>query len=380
MFYFRHKLMKTRLSALFGCRYPIFGFSPSPEVVAAIGRAGGLGVLGAVRYGTTEELEGALRDLDDTGVPYGVDVVMPVKTAGEGAVPDLDAMIDERHRAFVEDVLARFGVPALAAGTPKPEGITAWMQSYARGQVDVALAHPNVKLVASALGSPPREAIAACHAKGVLVAALAGKAEHARRHVEAGVDVIVAQGHEAGGHTGEITTMVLVPEVVRAVAPVPVLAAGGIGTGAQIAAALALGADGVWLGSLWLTSAEYQLEPKAASGYSVVQEKLLAATSSDTVRSRCISGKPARMLKTPWTEAWEGKGSPGPLAMPLQGVLVAEAEARIRAAQHRELLGTPVGQIVGQMNAVRSVADEIARLVAEAEEAASRVAAAMTRS
>jgi NAD(P)H-dependent flavin oxidoreductase YrpB (nitropropane dioxygenase family) len=155
-----------------------------------------------------------------------------------------------------------------------------------------------------------------------------------------------------------------------------VLAAGGIGTGAQVAAALALGADGVWLGSIWLTSAEYRLEPPSeasARGYSLVTEKLLAATSSDTVRSRAISGKPARMLRTAWTDAWEAPDSPGTLPMPLQGMLVAEAEARIRAHQTRPLLGTPVGQIVGQMNAVEPVQAIIDRLARECEAASARL-------
>ena len=156
----------------------------------------------------------------------------------------------------------------------------------------------------------------------------------------------------------------------------PVLAAGGIGTGRQIAASLALGAEGVWMGSIWLTSAEYQVEPQQSSGYSITQEKLLAATSSDTVRSRVISGKPARMLKTPWTEAWTAENSPGTLPMPLQGLLVAEAEARIRHHQTRDLLGVPVGQIVGTMNEVRSVADIIAGLVEEFERAAKRIGGA----
>jgi NAD(P)H-dependent flavin oxidoreductase YrpB (nitropropane dioxygenase family) len=358
-----------------GIELPICGFTPSPEVAAAISRAGGLGVLGAVRYSRPEELEEALAFMDANvdGKPYGLDVVMPMKEL-EGVVPgDLERHVDKAHRDFVEEVLARFGVPPLPPDAPKPPGINAWMHAFARAQVDIALKHP-IKLLANALGSPPKDVIDEAHAKGVLVAALAGKAQHAVSHAEAGVDIIVAQGHEAGGHTGEVTTMVLVPEIVKAVRGLPVLAAGGIGTGAQIAAAIALGAEGVWTGSIWLTTEEYRLEPKSASGYSVVTEKLLAATSSDTVRSRVVSGKPARMLRTAWTEAWEAKGSPGTLPMPLQGLLVADAEARIRHHQSRELLGVPVGQIVGQMNEVRSVKDVIARLGTEIREAVERVA------
>ena len=167
--------------------------------------------------------------------------------------------------------------------------------------------------------------------------------------------------------------MVLVPEIVDAVHPTPVLAAGGIGCGRQAAAAMALGAQGVWLGSLWLTSEEYKLEPQTERGMSVVQEKLIAATSSDTVRSRVISGKPARMLKTEWTEAWTAEGSPGTLPMPLQGMLVAEAEARIRGDQNQALLGSPVGQIVGRMNAIEPVAKQIDDLVSEFEQTVERM-------
>ncbi len=372
--------MHTRICELLGIEHPIVGFTPSPEVAVAISLAGGLGVLGAVRYSNADQLEEALDYIDRhvEGRPYGVDVVMPMKELEGVSAGDLTAHIDATHQRFVEDLLARFGVPPLPPEVEKPAGINAWMHAMARAQVDVALRHP-IRLLANALGSPPRDIIDEAHAKGVLVAALAGKASHASSHVRAGVDIIVAQGHEAGGHTGEVTTLVLVPEVVAAVEGRPVLAAGGIGTGAQIAAAIALGADGAWTGSIWLTTAEYRVEPPTASGFSVVTEKLLAATSSDTVRSRAISGKPARMLRTAWTDAWEAKGSPGTLPMPLQGALVADAEARIRHHQTRELLGVPVGQIVGQMNDVRPVREVIGRLIDEAHEAAEGVGRAFAR-
>lgn len=369
--------MRTRICELLNVELPIVGFTPSPEVAAAISRAGGFGVLGAIRYTTVEELAAALDWMDAhvAGKPYGLDVVMPAKHEGDADWPALQARIDDRHKQFVEDTLARFGVPPLPPGAPVPTGINAWVHARARAQLEVASRHP-IKLLANALGPPPADVIEEAHRRGILVAALAGKAEHARAHKAVGVDIVVAQGHEAGGHTGEITTMVLVPEVVAAVDGLPVLAAGGIGTGAQVAAALALGADGVWLGSIWLTSTEYKLEPPSeasATGYSVVTEKLLAATSSDTVRSRAISGKPARMLRTAWTDAWEASDSPGPLPMPLQGMLVADAEARIRAHQTKPLLGTPVGQIVGQMNAVEPVQVIVERLARQCEEATARL-------
>jgi NAD(P)H-dependent flavin oxidoreductase YrpB (nitropropane dioxygenase family) len=372
--------MRTRICDLLGIELPIVGFTPSPEVAAALSRAGGLGVLGAIRYTAVEELEEALvwMDAHVDGKPYGLDIVMPAKHVGGDDLGALASMVDDRHKQFVEELLTRFGVPRLPPDAPPPAGITAWVHAKARAQIEAALRHP-IKLLANALGPPPVDVIQEAHAHGVLVAALAGKAEHARAHKAAGADIVVAQGHEAGGHTGEVTTMVVVPEVVKAVEGLPVLAAGGIGTGQQVAAALALGADGVWMGSVWLTSAEYQLEPAGAAGYSVVKEKLLAATSSDTVRSRVISGKPARMLRTPWTDAWEAPGSPGTLPMPLQGLLVAEAEARIRFHQSRPLLGTPVGQIVGQMNAVEPVSTIVERLVREFREAAERITAVASR-
>jgi NAD(P)H-dependent flavin oxidoreductase YrpB (nitropropane dioxygenase family) len=207
--------------------------------------------------------------------------------------------------------------------------------------------------------------------KNVKVAALAGTVEHARRHVKAGVDIVVAQGYEAGGHTGQISTMVLVPEVVDAVDPIPVLAAGGIGNGRQVTAALALGAQGVWAGSVWLTTEEAETHP-------VVKEKFLEATSSDTVRSRSLTGKPARQLRSAWTDAWDDPSNPDPLPMPLQPRLVREARARIARSSHksegaRALDNYFVGQIVGSMNHVKSVRTVIEELVGEYADTMSRL-------
>lgn len=369
--------MKTKITEMLGIEYPIVGFTPSHEVAAAITRAGGMGVLGAVRFSNIEDLEKSLdyMEANTDGKPWGLDIVMPSGYVGNDDMDDLGEMIPPQHKAFVDDLLKRFGVPELPPDVPKPEGITAWMHSFARAQVDAALRRP-IKLLANALGSPPVDIIEEAHAKGVYVAALAGTAKHAKSHIEAGVDIIVAQGHEAGGHTGEVTTMVLVPEVVDIAGDHPVLAAGGIGSGRQVMASLALGADGVWMGSYWLTSKEYQEEPQQpGKGYSVVKEKMFQATSSDTVRSKTISGKYARMLKTPWTQAWEEKGSPGTLPMPLQGLLVAEAEARIRYHQNVPALGCPVGQIVGRMNEEKPVAQLIEEIMAEVRATGERLKA-----
>ncbi|MFY9888186.1 MAG: nitronate monooxygenase [Streptosporangiaceae bacterium] len=364
--------MRTPLCDQLGIEHPIVGFTPSEHVAAAISRAGGLGVLGCVRFNDAAELDKVLDWMDGAtdGRPYGIDVVMPQKVPAEGAAIDLNQLIPAGHRDFVDQTLIRLGVPPLPSGAQAREGVLGWLHSVARAQLDVALAHP-ARLIANALGSPPPDVIANAHDRGMLVAALAGKAAHARSHVAAGVDVVVAQGYEAGGHTGEIASMVLVPEVVDAVGPdVPVLAAGGIGSGRQIAAALALGAAGVWMGSAWLITTEYaELSPLPG-----LREALLAATSSDTVRSRIYSGKPARLLKNSWTDAWLEPDAPEPLPMPLQNLLVADAHQRLMRSGNPDVIPMPVGQIVGRMNEVRPVADVVAALVAELDDVVGRLA------
>lgn len=369
--------MHTDLSRKFGIQYPIFGFTPSEHVAAAISRAGGLGVLGCVRFNDPAELDGVLTWMDENtdGKPYGVDIVMPAKVPTEGSAVDLDKLIPAEHRAFVERTLAELGVPPLDESAEHAAGVLGWLHSVARSHVDVALGH-RPALIANALGSPPKDVIDLAHEKGVPVAALAGAVEHARRHVENGVDIVIAQGYEAGGHTGEVASMVLWPEIVDALGDsATVLAAGGVGSGRQIAAALALGASGVWMGSYWLTTSEYKLGA-AAAGPSSVQRALLGASSSDTVRSRIYSGKPARLLKTKWTEAWSKPEAPSPLPMPLQNLLVSEAHQRIAAADDPEVVAMPVGQIVGRMNEIRPVAEIMAELVEGYEQAVDRLNAA----
>ncbi len=362
--------MRTPLCDLLGIEVPIVGFTPSEKVAAAISRAGGLGVLGCVRYNDPADLDAALTWLDANtdGRPYGVDVVMPAKGPTEGTPVDLEKLIPPGHRDFVEQTLLRLGVPPLPADDEAGAGVLGWLHSVARSHVDVALAHP-VRLIANALGPPPPDVIAAAHEHGLLVAALAGRADHAVGHVHSGVDIVVAQGYEAGGHTGEIASMVLVPEIVDAVGrDAVVLAAGGIGCGRQVAAALALGAAGVWMGSCWLTTTEYAIDAQP-----VLQEALLAAGSSDTVRSRIYSGKPARRLRKDWTAAWSAPAAPEPLPMPLQTRLVGPAQTRLMRAGDPRVVPMPVGQIVGRMNEVRPVAEVLADLVREADETITRL-------
>jgi NAD(P)H-dependent flavin oxidoreductase YrpB (nitropropane dioxygenase family) len=377
--------MRNRICEMFGIEFPILAFTHCRDVAAAVTRAGGFGVLGAAGH-TPEELDIDLRWIREQvgDKPFGVDIIVPAKYVGkdDGGLSraEMRALIPQAHRDFLDDMLRRYDVPPLPEGDDRRArgGDEAAPMTYDQAVplMDVAFSHP-ISLIVNALGSPPPDMVARARAAGVKVGALAGKAAHAVRHVAAGVDLIIAQGHEAGGHTGEIGTMVLVPEIVDAVAPVPVLAAGGIGSGRQMAAALALGAEGVWCGSIWLTTEEAETHP-------LVKQKYLAATSSDTLRSRSRTGKPARQLRSAWTDEWESAASPGPLPMPLQPILIAEASVRIDRAAHDvhsgagRLANSFVGQIVGSMNEVKPAGRVVLEMVEEFIEAVQRLETMMS--
>ena len=372
--------MKTPITEMFDIEFPILAFTHCRDVVAAVSRAGGLGVLGAVGH-SDEALETDLAWIDDEigDRPYGVDLIVPARYAGsdEGGlqVADLLATIPGGHREFLDELLKRYDVPDnpdARDGWAARSGDAPFSANRASRQLDITLAH-RPALVANALGPPPREMLDRCHERGIKVAALAGTKVHAERHVTVGADIIIAQGTEGGGHTGHIGSMVLLPEVVDAVAPVPVLGAGGIGRGRQMAAAMALGAAGVWCGSVWLTTEEAETHP-------VVKAKMLAAGSGDTLRSRSITGKPARMLRTAWTQEWDREDTPDPLGMPLQPMLTSAAMDRINRAAHHEGSGAEdlatyfVGQIVGDMNRSKGAGQVVMDMVEEFIDAAQAVA------
>jgi NAD(P)H-dependent flavin oxidoreductase YrpB (nitropropane dioxygenase family) len=356
----------TSLCDQLGIELPIFAFTHCRDVVVAVSKAGGIGVLGAVGF-TPEQLEIELNWIDEHigGKPYGVDIVIPGKYEGMGELDpakleeQLRALIPDQHRQFAKKLLADHGVPELPP-EDKHHELLGWTAATATPQVEIALKHPGVKLIANALGTPPDDVIAHVHEAGRLVAALCGSPRQALKHKAAGIDIVIAQGTEGGGHTGEIGSLVLWPQVAAAVAPVPVLAAGGIGHGAQIAAALAVGAQGVWTGSLWLAVEEADAPPAQRQSY-------FDATSRDTVRSRSYTGKPCRMLRNEWTDAWEAPGNPAPLGMPLQGMVTMDAVSRTHryADKAQKVAFNPVGQVVGMIERVESVRSVMQRLTEE---------------
>ncbi len=367
--------MQTEFCKQLGVEAPIFAFTHCRDVVVEVSKAGGIGVLGAVGFSAAqlkEELDWIDAHIGDH--IYGVDTAIPQKyegmdkTSPEELVAMLQDAIPEQHRKFAEKMLTDAGVP------PWPDGDDDVTLSFsavqAQALVDEALTRPKCRMIVNALGTPPDDVIKQVHDSGRLIGALAGRLKHGLNHKKAGLDFIVCQGGEGGGHAGEVSSMVLWPQMIDAVAPLPVLAAGGIANGRQMLAAMAMGAQGVWMGSRWLISNEAQAEPAQRESYK-------AATSEDTVRSRSFTGKTARMLKNEWTEAWEREDTPDPLPMPLQGYLTFDAVRRTHryagVGDCQKIAFNPVGQVVGQMNDEESCRDIMYALLNEYAEALDRV-------
>lgn len=348
--------MPFRMTDLVGCEFPLFAFSHCRDVVAAVSRAGGFGVLGAVSF-TPEQLESELQWIDDhvDGKPYGVDVLIPeVQAVGHAVTADeIVAAIPLQYRDMTAKILAEAGVNAHDAGpiggSQRPN------TSLGHELLEVSFDHP-VRLIANALGTAPPAMIEAGKKHGIPVAALVGAKEHAIKQIEAGVDLIIAQGGEGGGHCGEVSTIVLVPEVLAAIeqsgTDIPVLAAGGIMNGKQMAGMMAMGAAGAWCGSVWLATQE-------AETHEVFREKMVAASSRDTIRSKHRTGKYSRQLRSGWHAMWEDAGLPA-LPMPLMSLL---SEPVLRAIDKAAVNGNPkarelcsywVGQGVGLVTEVRS--------------------------
>ena len=361
--------MNSKLCKELGIEFPLFAFSHCRDVVAAVTKAGGLGVFGATNLSGPElEIELNWIDSQVNGMPYGVDLIVPNNFVGKGenlSDEDMLGKIPQSHKDFAHNILENNGVDVdpneleedrknhLRFGkNMTPEG--------AHESLRVAFNHP-IKMIVNALGMPPKQMVDMAKDAGVKVGALVGAKKHAINQINAGVDVLIVAGGEAGGHCGEVSSMVLIPEVYNAIKDikdVPILAAGGIASGSQMAAAMAMGASGAWCGSVWLTTTEAETNP-------IVKEKMLSASSADTVRSKSRTGKHSRQLRSPWTDAWENSDQVQPLPSPVQPLV---AEPALRKLDKLSLAGNKqaadlatywVGQAVGLMNETKSAGEVV---------------------
>lgn len=365
--------MKTKVTEMLGIDLPVFAFSHCRDVVVEVSKSGGFGVLGCA-YHTPERLHEELRWIDDHigGKPYGIDILIPDRYQKIEHPRISTSDLPSKQTNYLRNYLDEGDVPRLPADRAEEliateVGKINMTREQADALIEVALEYP-VKLVVNALGVPPSEMVELFHSRGIKVGSLVGKPAHAIRQKAAGVDIIVAQGMEAGGHTGDITSMILWPQIVDAVAPTPVLAAGGIGRGRQMAAAFALGAEGIWCGSIWLNTRESELTPE-------MKQRLIAATAHDTVQSKARTGKQCRILNSKLIQAWEQPDAPEFLPMPLQTAAMAESRLRVERARAEAWLSCPVGQIVGTMNhettckqVVYEILDEFADVMARLQE------------
>ncbi|MFL2707211.1 MAG: nitronate monooxygenase [Gammaproteobacteria bacterium] len=302
--------MNTQVTKMFDIEFPLFAFTHCRDVVVAVSKAGGFGVYAAGGL-TNEQFEIDLKWIDNEigGKPYGVDLLIPNKSLAQDEEFDskkLKAMIPKEYGDFRADILEKHGIDGSDFRTFEQDderGMGLAKNTKEEGSkniVDIALSHP-ISLIVNALGVPPIWLLDLAKEKGIKVGAMIGSSKHAIKQVEAGVDLLIASGTEAGGHTGEVSTMVLIPEIFESIKPyneIPILAAGGIMNGQQMAAAMAMGAAGAWCGSVWLTTIESELPL-------VMKEKMIEANSSQTVRSKSRTGKHSRQLVSSWTEAWK---------------------------------------------------------------------------
>ena len=373
--------MNSRLCAKLGIEFPLFAFSHCRNVVVEVSKAGGFGVLGAVGL-TPENLEQELNWIDENidGKPYGIDLLIPNrmdnKNENSQTTDDLKALIPKEYYNFVDNILEAHDLETndLWSGKYGIDYTHNMREAGANQLLEVAFRHP-ITLFVNALGVPPKSVIKRCRDKNILIGALTGAREHAVKHAATGVDILVVSGTEAGGHCGENSTMVVVPDVIEAVKSnedIFVLAAGGIATGGQMAACMAMGAAGVWCGSVWLTTPEAETTP-------TVKKKMLEANARNTVRSRSRTGKPTRQLQSAWTDAWASPNALQPLEMPLQGVLSRPAMDKIdrKASLGHEgavaLSTYYVGQAVGLMNKEKSVKTIVYEFMEDYGEAVERL-------
>lgn len=375
-------VLRTSLCDLLDIEYPVIlagmgagsGGSALAELVAAVSEAGGLGVLGAAGLGPDQIHEQCAKIRKLTSKPFGVDILLPGNTAeapapagngGSDAGPSREGrspldLLPSQYKEWVEGAINKFYLKEPPPPAPRPlDGGAARAEgSRDRRSREVqqveAIVEERVAVFASGLGNPAPY-VKQFHDIGTKVLALVGNVKNAKRVAEGGADVVVAQGYEAGGHTGRIGTFALVPQVVDAVSPTPVVAAGGVGDGRGIAAALALGAIGVWVGTAFLATHEANVLPE-------LKQRILNATEEDTRVTRLYSGKTMRNINNPLIELWEESGLQA-LPMGLQGIVSGRVTAAARASGRPELTMNPAGQISGMLKEIRPAREVLEEMV-----------------
>jgi len=349
--------LHTKLCDSLGIEYPIIAFTHCKDVVAAVTNAGAFAVMGETHH-TPDEIEADIKWIREKvgDKPFGIDLVFPASVPPMGSIEELKSKIPAEQRAFTEDIKKRYELPE-----PKkvPELYElGWMtQDVPRKQLEVVL-DENVAVLASGLGSPVF-ILEAAHARGMQVWGLIGKPRQAKRELEAGVDAIIAQGIDAAGHTGTIGTFSIVPEIVAIAGDKPVIAAGGITTGRHLAGAVALGAAGVWTGTLWLACRESDREM-------VIKEMIINAGVTDTRHSACISGFTMRTLNSKWHEEWARPDAPKPAPAPYQLLLFAEIKQSAMDWGIEPFMTEAAGQGVGFIDSMKPARQIVFDMVDEA--------------
>ncbi|RMD81567.1 MAG: nitronate monooxygenase [Candidatus Dadabacteria bacterium] len=349
--------LHTKLCDSLGIEYPIVAFTHCKDVAAAVINAGGFAVIGETQH-RPEEIEADIKWIREKvgDKPFGIDLVFPASVPPSGTIEELLAQVPKPQREFVEDMKRRYNIPP--PKNPPELFELGWMTlDVPRKQLEVAL-EERVPVIASALGNPAF-LIDAAHERGMQVWGLVGKVRQAKRELEVGVDAIVATGYDAGGHTGKIGTFSIVPQIVSIAGDTPVLAAGGVTTGRHLAAALALGASGVWCGTMWLVSRESDRDM-------IIKEKLLNATAEDTVWSNCISGFTMRTLNSKWHEEWARPDAPPPAPAPYQLLLFAEVKQSAIDHQIESFMTEASGQGVDFVSEMKPARQMVFDMVAEA--------------
>lgn len=355
--------LRTPICERLGVRHPIFGFSHSVDVAVAIAEAGGFPVLGLARE-LPDEIAHILEEVQHRmgNTPYGIDLMLPSGVPQAASIEELRGALPAGHVEFVQGLREQFGVKPPV----KPSFFTTQVRSEAlfNEQIEAVLAS-NCRGVATAIGLRA-DLIDRAKACGKLTFSLVGSVRHARKAIDMGVEVLVAQGYDAGGHTGPVGTLSLLPQIIAVAGDRPVLAAGGIGTGEQVLGTIAMGAQGAWLGTLWMAARENHT-PAA------LLKRLVASSSEDTLITRAHSGKPCRVVRSDWIDAWQQPDAPPPLGMPLQQVLTGDVFSSIHEHDDARLIYEAAGQSVFAIEGETTVAEQMAALLGGMERAWGRL-------